>query len=490
MLNKGQYLVAVDASKEKIISVWDWAKDELIGKVAINTATIAGATFHPFDSNLLITYGAGGHLAFWNRKKDGFFARADVGEPTPGLVNTCVTFLDSGDLVVGDSEGNISTYTVSNEGEYLKSLTVAAHSKGVSALLALGEGTLLSAGSQDKRLVGWDSGHQFSLLAETELPSSAGQGRALHAQWPGRSDGNVYVGTSRNLILEGSLQWKFSMVVFGHSRPVPALATHPTDLSFVTAGADKLVALWRRSKLIWKLAVQTEPASICYHPKGSVVAVGTTDGHMIAISADSGAHVTTIRVCGAAISAVKFNLDGDVVAAASNNGSIYLYKVSRDGNAYKKLGKMSDGQQLAEVDWDQSGDYLQTSSRDFNLQFWNASSYKVEKVPSLLREREWADPTCLVGWAVAGIWGNHHYTAPAPATITALHAAPQAQLLATGDSSGWLRLFLHPCTSPRAEFHQVKLVSGPLHCLKFVCDDSHLLVGGGREAALFKFRLK
>ena len=488
ILNKGLFVAIVDASKEKIISVWDWAKTELAGKVAINTTTIVGVSFHPFDSNLLITYGAGGHLSFWNRKKDGFFARADVGEATPGLVYNCVAFLDSGDLVAGDNEGALSTYTVSNDGEYFKSQTIKAHEKGVSALLALGEGTVLSAGAQDRRLVGWDSGQDFKLLTETELPSSAGSGRVLHVQWPGRSDGNVYIGTTKNLILEGSLQRKFSMVVFGHTRQLPALATHPTDASFVTAGTDKIVAMWRRSKLIWKLVVQTEPASICYHPKGSVVAVGTSDGHMVIISADNGVHVTTMRVCGAAISSIKFNPDGDMIAAASTNGSIYLFKVSRDGNAYKKAGKMSDGQQLGEVDWDREGEFLQTSSKDFNLQFWNGSSFKVEKVPSMLREKEWVDSTVLVGWSSAGIWGNHNY--PGPLTPTSVHAAPSAGLLASGDSEGCLRLFSHPCTSQKAEFHQQRLVSGPVHAVRFFWDASYLLASGGQQGAVFKFRLK
>ena len=38
-----------------------------------------------------------------------------------------------------------------------------------------------------------------------------------------------------------------------------------------------------------------------------------------------------VRMCGAGIAAIKYNLDGDLVAGASTNGSIYLYRVSRYG---------------------------------------------------------------------------------------------------------------------------------------------------------------
>ena len=58
------------------------------------------------------------------------------------------------------------------------------------------------------------------------------------------------------------------------------------------------------------------------------MAVGTSDGHMIVLTEDSGTHVTTVRMCGAGINGIKYNLDGDLVAGASQNGSIYIYKVS------------------------------------------------------------------------------------------------------------------------------------------------------------------
>lgn len=38
---------------------------------------LSGAAFHPLDDNLLITHGRG-HLAFWHRRKDGFFEKTDI----------------------------------------------------------------------------------------------------------------------------------------------------------------------------------------------------------------------------------------------------------------------------------------------------------------------------------------------------------------------------------------------------------------------------
>ena len=108
------------------------------------------------------------------------------------------------------------------------------------------------------------------------MPSSEGSGRTLYPQWPTRNDGNVYIGTSSNIILEGSLQRKFNMVIYGHTKPITSVSTHPSDASFVTVGSDKMVVKWRRSKLIWKSQLQSVCLSVCHHPGGAVVAVGKT----------------------------------------------------------------------------------------------------------------------------------------------------------------------------------------------------------------------
>lgn len=53
---------------------------------------LTGAAFHPLDDNLLITHGKG-HLAFWNRRKDGFFERTDIIKPVRQQINTDKIYL-------------------------------------------------------------------------------------------------------------------------------------------------------------------------------------------------------------------------------------------------------------------------------------------------------------------------------------------------------------------------------------------------------------
>ena len=498
--NDGKFVVLVDRSKESSLSVWDWKSSNRLAEVTMNTDDVAGVTFHPFDSNLLITFGSGGHLTFWNRKKDGFFARADVGEEEGDsslTVYTCVTFLESGDLVAGSSEGEISVFTVSRDGEYYKSTSVQAHSNGVSALLALGDGVLVSAGLDDGQLVGWDAAQDFNKIAEAKLPERAGAAMVLCKT--GKEGSSIYVGTSKNLIMEGKLQRRFKVVIFGHANQMSSLTTHwplnwGTFETFASGGTDKLVVLWHGNQLVWKVLLQTEPTAFAFPPEGNVLAVGTVDGFVVVLNANTGIHVATIKVCGSTISAIKFNVDGDKFAAASSTGTVFLYKViggSGSGQGrkddFRSVGKLSGGLEFVALDWDQKGDYIQTSSKDLNLQFWNANTYKEEKVASLLREKIWVESTCLVGWAVAGVWGNENYSSPT--TITTVHSSPTAAILATGDSEGWLRLFPHPCTSPRTEFLQERLLSqGQVKVVRNL-GENHLLAAGGRQGAIFKFEL-
>ena len=59
------------------------------------------------------------------------------------------------------------------------------------------------------------------------------------------------MGTDKNCILEGSLQHKFSYIMWGHVGQVLAVAPHPSDTAtFATGGAnDRMVVKWRKQGL-------------------------------------------------------------------------------------------------------------------------------------------------------------------------------------------------------------------------------------------------
>lgn len=58
-----------------------------------------------------------------------------------------------------------------------------------------------------------------------------------------------------------------------------------------------------------------------------------------------------------------------MIALGSQNGCIYLFRVSRDGFSYKKLNKIRGSQPLHHLDWSIDAFYLQSVTVDFDLLF-------------------------------------------------------------------------------------------------------------------------
>jgi microtubule-associated protein-like 1/2 len=172
-LNGGSYVLAVDGGRESILSVWQWQWGHLLGKVATLQEELTGAVFHPLDDNLMITHGKG-HLTFWNRRKDGFFERTDIIKPPSRTLITALQFEQDGDVITADSDGFITIYSVDSDGAYFVRMEYEAHNKGVSSLVMLSEGTLLSGGDKDRKIVAWDSLQNYKKITETKVSTLFG----------------------------------------------------------------------------------------------------------------------------------------------------------------------------------------------------------------------------------------------------------------------------------------------------------------------------
>ncbi|KAI8435275.1 hypothetical protein MSG28_003614 [Choristoneura fumiferana] len=485
-LNGGSYVLAVDAGRESILSVWQWQWGHLLGKVATLQEELTGAAFHPLDDNLLITHGKG-HLAFWNRRKDGFFERTDIIKPPSRTHVTALQFEQDGDVVTADSDGFITVYSVDSDGAYFVRMEFEAHIKGISSLVMLSEGTLISGGEKDRKIAAWDSLQNYKRITETKLPESAGGVRSIYPQRPGRNDGNLYVGTTRNNVMEGSLQRRFNQVIFGHHKQLMGLAVHPDDEMFATAGHDKNIALWRGHKLVFATQVGYECVSLAWHPGGGALAAGSTEGHLVVLNADAGAHVAPLRVCGSPLNCLMYNSAGDLLAIGSQNGSIYLFRVSRDGFSYKKSNKIRGAQPLVQLDWSLDGNYLQTVTADYDLAFWDIKSLSPEKSPIAMKDVKWSTFNSTVGFLVSGMWNNRFY--PMTSLISTASRSAAHDLLISGDSDGYLRLFRYPCASPKAEYNEMKVYSGSVYSARFLFNDRCLVTAGGADAALMLWEL-
>ncbi|PNJ40907.1 EML2 isoform 14, partial [Pongo abelii] len=181
-------------------------------------------------------------------------------------------FLEGGDVVTGDSGGNL--YVWGKGGNRITQAVVGAHDGGVFGLCALRDGTLVSGGGRDRRVVLW--GSDYSKLQEVEVPEDFGPVRTVAE---GHGD-TLYVGTTRNSILQGSVHTGFSLLV------------------------------------------QDPARSAGFHPSGSVLAVGTVTGRWLLLDTETHDLVAIHTDGNEQISVVSFSPDGAYLAVGSHDNLV------------------------------------------------------------------------------------------------------------------------------------------------------------------------
>uniref|UniRef100_A0A8C3FFV0 EMAP like 2 n=1 Tax=Chrysemys picta bellii TaxID=8478 RepID=A0A8C3FFV0_CHRPI len=467
--NGGGLLCAVDESNEHVLSVWDWQKEQKIADVKCSNESVLAATFHPTEPTLLITCGKS-HLYFWSLDKGSLSKRQGIFEKheKPKYV-LCVAFTENGDVVTGDSGGNL--YIWGKGGNRISQAVLGAHEGGVFGLCVLRNGTIVSGGGKDRRVVLW--GRDYQKLQENEVPESFGPVRTITE---GKDD-TLFVGTTRNSVLQGSLATGFSSLVQGHTEELWGLATHPSLDQFLTCGQDRQVHLWSVAtrRPLWSKAIEDAARSAGFHPNGSVLAVGTVTGRY-----GGGAP------CGSAQLLLSVPPDGSYLAVGSHDNFVYVYGVSEDGRKYSRVGKCSGHSSfITHLDWAADSSCFVTNSGDYEILYWDPTTCRQIPNAGAVRNLEWATASCVLGFGVFGIWPEG-----ADGTdINAVCRSHDGKLLASADDFGKVHLFSYPCCQPRAPSHAAGGHSSHVTNVAFLPDDSLLLSTGGTDTSVLQWRL-
>ncbi|KAF6287975.1 EMAP like 2 [Rhinolophus ferrumequinum] len=478
--NGGNLLCAVDESNDHMLSVWDWAKETKVVDSKCSNEAVLVATFHPTDPTVLITCGKS-HIYFWSleggslSKRQGLFEKHEK----PKYV-LCVTFLEGGDVVTGDSGGNL--YVWGKGGNRITQAVPGAHDGGVFGLCALRDGTLVSGGGRDRRVVLW--GSDYSKLQEVEVPEDFGPVRTVAE---GRGD-TLYVGTTRNSILQGSVHTGFSLLIQGHVEELWGLATHPSRAQFVTCGQDKLVHLWSAEshQPLWSRIIEDPARSAGFHPSGSVLAVGTVTGRWLLLDTETHDLVAIHTDGNEQISVVSFSPDGAYLAVGSHDNLVYVYTVDQGGRKVSRLGKCSGHSSfITHLDWAQDSSCFVTNSGDYEILYWDPATCKQITTADAVRNMEWATATCVLGFGVFGIWSEG-----ADGTdINAVARSHDGKILASADDFGKVHLFSYPCCQPRALSHKYGGHSSHVTNVAFLWDDSMALTTGGKDTSILQWRV-
>ncbi|EHB04120.1 Echinoderm microtubule-associated protein-like 1 [Heterocephalus glaber] len=478
--NGGSYLCAVDDSNDHLLSVWDWQKEERLADVKCSNEAVFAADFHPTDTSIIVTCGKS-HLYFWTLegnsliKKQGLFEKQEK----PKFV-LCVTFSENGDTITGDSSGNILVW---GKGTNRISYAVqGAHEGGIFALCMLRDGTLVSGGGKDRKLISWNGNYQK--LHKTEIPEQFGPIRTVAE---GKGD-VILIGTTRNFVLQGTLSGDFAPITQGHTDELWGLAVHATKPQFLTCGHDKHATLWDAvgHRPVWDRIIEDPAQSSGFHPSGSVVAVGTLTGRWFVFDTETKDLVTVHTDGNEQLSVMRYSPDGNFLAIGSHDNCIYIYGVGDNGRRYTRVGKCSGHSSfISHLDWSVDSQFLVSNSGDYEILYWVPSACKQVVSVEATRDIEWATYTCTLGFHVFGVWPE----GSDGTDINAVCRAHEKKLVSTGDDFGKVHLFSYPCSQFRAPSHIYGGHTSHVTNVDFLCEDSHLISTGGKDTSIMQWRV-
>ncbi|NWH65587.1 EMAL1 protein, partial [Geococcyx californianus] len=478
--NGGSCLCSVDDSNDHVLSVWDWQKEEKLADVKCSNEAVFAADFHPTDTNIIVTCGKS-HLYFWTLegnsliKKQGLFEKQEK----PKFV-LCVTFSENGDTITGDSSGNILVWGKGTN--RISHAIQGAHEGGIFALCMLRDGTLVSGGGKDRKLISWSGNYQK--IQKTEIPEQFGPIRTIAE---GKGD-VVLIGTTRNFVLQGTLSGDFFPITQGHTDELWGLAVHSSKPQFFTCGHDKHITLWDATthRPIWNKIIEDPAQSSGFHPSASVVAVGTLTGRWFVFDTETKDLVTVHTDGNEQLSVMRYSPDGNFLAIGSHDNCIYIYGVSENGRKYTRIGKCSGHSSfITHLDWSVNSQYLVSNSGDYEILYWIPSACKQVVSVETTRDIEWATYTCTLGFHVFGVWPE----GSDGTDINAVCRSHGRKLLSTGDDFGKVHLFSYPCSQFRAPSHVYGGHSSHVTNVDFLCEDTHLISTGGKDTSIMQWRV-
>uniref|UniRef100_A0A8C9SBE1 EMAP like 3 n=1 Tax=Scleropages formosus TaxID=113540 RepID=A0A8C9SBE1_SCLFO len=491
--DSGAFLCVIDDSNEHMLSVWDCNKGTKQAEIKSTNEAVFAVEFSPADSNNIVTCGKS-HVYFWTlsggtlSKKQGIFGKYKK----PKFIQ-CFVFSGTGDVLTGDSEGNILTWgksaaDIKTLGKGAKETyqimrQTRAHEGSVFTLCVLQGGAILSGGGKDRRVIRWSV--DLAPERECEIPEKFGAVRTI-ADVDGEE---LLVGTTRNAILRGTLSDGFVAIVQGHVDELWGLATHPSQNVFLTCGHDRQVCLWNAEEHRLDWCTTLEESGLCadFCPNGGVVSVGLNTGRWVVLDLQTQELVSDSTDGNEQLSVMRYSPDGSFLAVGSHDNFIYIYTVTEGGRRYTRFGKCTGHSSfITHLDWSKDGKYIMSNSGDYEILYWDvAGGCKLLRNRFESKDREWASYTCVLGFHVMGVW----LEGSDGTDINALCRSHSEKVVAVADDFCKVHLFQYPCPKPKAPSHKYEGHGSHVTNVCFTHNDSHLISMGGKDTCILQWRV-
>lgn len=188
---------------------------------------------------------------------------------------------------------------------------------------------------------------------------------------------------------------------------------------------------------------------------GKYIAVGTRDGSIRIYEGPQNWKLIAIPRVGKPkkqewIEDLKFSPDNKYLVVSSHDNFLYLFQVPDFTKEIKRFGVSSSF--ITHIDWSLGSDLVRTNDGSYELLYYTIPDGKQNKNgASAYRDTDWATNSCVLGWAVNGIWQQGMDGSDINHAARSNKPVNGSQLLATADDFGKVSVYRYPCPEDRAK---------------------------------------
>lgn len=496
-----KYLAIASNDQFHTVSIHDWRVSCCVCKFYTGTAKLLGlAFFQPPQSGLaLVTVGM--HtIHFWSDVEHSRHPTCttvnykEVGRPQ-AFVSVKVF---QGKPIIGTADGNLY---ICEMGEVKQ--TVKAHIGAVFAMSVAGHS--LVTGGQDGVLRLWDP--HFECLKEFALSALSKQNHqhAVRALAIRNDNQAILAGTQGAEILElsvneGTLIANGSHIRGHNAGGLYALANHPTQEIFATAGDDALLRIYdsRTRKVIKSMKLELGARALAFSPDGSELVIGfgtgkrikgklhAKEGAFIILTADHLKVVHEGRDSNQPITAAQYSPDGKVLALGSADNLIYTYTVP-DLYAHRFTIRTHQAAILS-LDFSTNGNVMLSVDAAQRVVYTMVSTGLHLTNQDEVRDERWVNNACPITYATQGLWlsQREHGSKTDVEPIMCAKAA-SGLVLACANNIGDVYFTRFPAPE-RMGFHLPGHHVGPVSGVSWLLGDTALITSGQDDSVVLQWR--
>mmetsp|Transcript_29049 Transcript_29049/g.100101 ORF Transcript_29049/g.100101 Transcript_29049/m.100101 type:complete len:1414 (-) Transcript_29049:131-4372(-) len=512
---KGTYLAAVCEDDEHMLYIFDWRTNSMVGFAPTGPNK---ALCLAFSATMQLVIGSVDSFSVWDcgslgalHCKRGIFGAA---APKQSIFSVAWVASEEGDetAVVGGSLGSV--YRV--RGRFLEG-GEKLHLGPVTSMFAVppplkgqvkpGDeenllwGVALLTGGHDGKVKLLGSDLQVRMEFDMAKPTYGSLKPPISSVCLNSDRRKMLIGTAGSEIYElatidGS-DLNGGPIVTGHcSGTLSACAAHPQLDEFATVGDDMSLRFWdaggfknqsdRGHRQLRCLRLEDSARALDFSPNGHLIAVGLGaenkgSGTVLIVQTlkPQLEIVKQLNKSSAPITCLRFSPDGNTLAAAAQDGLVYVYDCL---NHFDLKSKCKGHSQAAlHLDFSKDSKLLRSASNGPAwelLVHWvetgQVQEGQVQDLAEQVRDEEWASSSLPIGWGVVGAY------AAGAAVDDVASVARDGALLATGDLSGLVRLCRWPAISHNAPAKHFHAHAANVSCVRF-SPSGQVLASTGRD---------